>query len=422
MILLKNCKYVITQNSKREVLKNKDILIDGKIKEIGSDLDKSDTIIDCKNKLVLPGMINTHTHAAMSLFRGYADDLPLDVWLKEKIWPLEANLNEDYVYYGSLLAAIEMIKSGTTCFNDMYFFGNGVKKAVEETGIRSFFSQVILDFPTAEFKDSEKAFKIFEGLEKSELFVPVIGTHSIYACSKETLLKAKEIAEKYDSLIHIHLSETKKEVKDCLEQNSLRPAEYLQDIGFLNSDIIAAHSIWLSLSEINVLKHNNVNVSHCPISNTKLVSGTSPVYKMLSRKINVSLGTDSSASNNNLNMFEEMKFATLIQKLRFGKPRLLSVQQGLDMSTINGAKALGLDSGSIEPGKNADLILIDLDNITTRPFHNVVSNLVYSFNGSISDVIINGDIIMQDRKIKTINEDVIERIEEKAREFVKKKE
>ncbi|NOZ82180.1 MAG: amidohydrolase, partial [Candidatus Micrarchaeota archaeon] len=385
----------------RRLEENLDILVDeGKL--VLGETDKSGEVVDCSGKLVLPGLINTHTHAAMSLFRGISDDLPLEKWLKEKIWPLESKLNEKYVYYGTLLAAIEMIRSGTVCFNDMYFFGTGVKKAVEEVGIRCVFSQAVLDFPTAEFDNQNEAFKIFKNLDGSELFVPAIGVHSIYTCSQETLLRAKDIAEKYGSLIHIHLSETENEVKGCLERNGCRPVEYLERIGFLSSDVIAAHCVWVSEKELDILKRFDVKISHCPSSNLKLASGVSPVPEMVSRGLVVSLGTDSAVSNNSLNLFEEMKIAAILHKRK--DPTVLPAHEVFEMATLRAAESLGLGSSLIETGRRADLVLIDLKEITMRPFHDLVSNLVYSFNGRVSDVIINGKIIMKDCRITTVDE------------------
>ncbi|MDP6460087.1 MAG: amidohydrolase family protein, partial [Candidatus Hydrothermarchaeota archaeon] len=240
-MLLENCSWIVTQNAKREILRDRDVLVEGdKIAGIGLNLDKSGKVIDCSGKVLLPGLINSHTHLAMTLFRGYADDMLLQDWLQSKIWPLEAKLKEGDVYHGSLLGTLELIKSGVTSFHDMYFFGRGVKKASEESGVRAFFSQGILDYPTAEFKNAEEALNLFKGLvrRKSELFTPTLGTHSPYTCSEETLLKAKELARKNGPTLHIHASETRKEIYDSLKEKGRRPIEYLSDIGFLGEEVV----------------------------------------------------------------------------------------------------------------------------------------------------------------------------------------
>ncbi len=412
-ILLKNCAFVVTQNENREILRNKDVLIEnGKISEIGENLDKTGEIIDCSEKILLPGLINTHTHLAMTLFRGYADDLALQKWLQKKIWPLEAKLTSDDCYAGNLLGCLEMMRSGTTCFNDMYFFGEEIKKAVETTGIRCFFSQTILDLPTMEFKDSQQAFDIFRKLSKqgSELFRVQIGTHAVYTCSKETLLKAKDLSEQYDIPIHIHLSETQKEVADCKREFGKTPVEHLNDMNFLKQEILAAHCVWLTEKDIRLMANNNVKVSHCPVSSMKLVSGVAPLKRMIDENIIVSLGTDSAASNNNLDLFEEMKTTALLHKLHNSDPTVLPAQKVLDLATIDGAKALGCvdEIGSVEPGKRADLILLDKNELQLVPNHNIVSNIVYSANGgNVDTVLVNGRIIMKNKRFLTLDKETI---------------
>jgi 5-methylthioadenosine/S-adenosylhomocysteine deaminase len=409
MLLLKNCSWVVTQNPDREVLRNRDVLIDGEIVDIGRDL-KGEEVIDCSGKVLLPGLINAHTHLAMTLFRGYADDLVLQDWLQEKIWPLEARLNEDRVYIGSLLGCLELIKSGVTAFNDMYFFGKAVKRAVEESGIRGVFSQGILDFPTAEFEGSEDAFRIFKRLskEKSELFTPAIGTHSAYTCSEETLLKAKDLAEEYQARIHIHASETRREVYDSLKEKKMRPVEYLYRIGFLGQEVLVAHAGWTTKGEVAMLGRSGAKVAHCPASNMKLAVGAvAPLPEMFENGVVVSLGSDSAASNNNLDLFEEMKIASLLQKAHRWDPTLLPAQKILDMATVDGAKALGMEDkiGSIEVGKKADLILVDFSRPHLVPVHDVISNLVYSARGGdVATTIVNGKVLMEDGRVKTLNE------------------
>jgi 5-methylthioadenosine/S-adenosylhomocysteine deaminase len=338
---------------------------------------------------------------------------------------LEARLNEHYVYIGSVLGCLELIKSGVTTFNDMYFFGRGVKKAVEESGIRGIFSQGILDFPTPEFKDSEGALAIFERLskEKSELFTVAIGTHSPYTCSEETLLKAKKLAGEYRARIHIHASETRKEVYDSLNEKKKRPVEYLYSIGFLGKEVLVAHAGWTTKAEVAMLGKSRAKVAHCPTSNMKLgVGAVAPLPEMFKNKVVVSLGSDSAASNNNLDLFQEMKIASLLQKAHRWDPTLLPAQKMLDMATIDGAKALGMEDkiGSIEVGKKADIILVDFSRPHLVPVHDVVSNIVYSAQGEdVVTTIVNGKILMEDRKVKTLNEkEVLEKASKAAGELI----
>jgi 5-methylthioadenosine/S-adenosylhomocysteine deaminase len=423
-MLLKNCSWVVTQNAEREILRDRDVLIEGEIAEIGRNLDKSGEVIDCSGKALLPGLINSHTHLAMTLFRGYADDMPLQDWLQSKIWPLEAKLKEDHVYRGALLGALELIKSGVTTFHDMYFFGKGVRRAAEESGVRAFFSQGILDYPTAEFKNAEEALNLFKGLimRKSELFTPTIGTHAPYTCSEETLLRAKELAEKYGSTLHIHAAETRKEVYDSLKAKGRRPVEYLSDIGFLGEDVLVAHAGWATKGEVSLLGKSGARVAHCPVSNMKLAVGAvAPLPEMFENKVVVSLGTDSAASNNSLDLFETMKVAALLQKMHRWDARLLPAQKALDMATIEGARAMGMQDtlGSIEVGKKADLILVDFKKPHLTPVHSIVSNLVYSAKGSdVWGTMVNGEVLMENREIKTLNEDeVLEEASKAAEEL-----
>lgn len=382
----------------------KDIFIEGnKIKKIGKNLSlKAKEKIDGRGeKVVLPGLINSHTHAPMILFRGYADDLPLDVWLKEKIWPLEAKLTEEDVYWGTKLAILEMIKTGTTCFNDMYWYEEASIKAVEEMGIRAIIGLVMLDFFPQGSK--EKVEKIYQ-IVKTKNFNTItfsIAPHSIYTVSKENLIWAKNFAKRNNLILHTHLSETEKEVKNCQRKYKITPVKYLDKIGFLNKKTILAHSIWLSDEEIKILKRRGCNLVYCPCSNMKLASGIFPYSKFKKAGINICLGTDGAASNNNLDLFEEMKFGSLLQKVKEKDPTVASASEIFDLSTKNGAKALKINSGQIKEERLADLILIDLNQICFTPGHNLISDLVYSTNGNcVSDLICNGKILMRDRKVE----------------------
>jgi 5-methylthioadenosine/S-adenosylhomocysteine deaminase len=385
--------------------KKSDVFVEGnRIKKIGRNLNlKAKEMIDSKGeKAILPGLINCHAHAAMVLFRAYADDLPLKQWLEKKIWPLERKLSKDDIYWGTKLACLESIKSGTTCFNDMYWFEEATVEATEEMGIRAVIGIVLMDFmPMSQKENVEKYWNIFKK-EKFKTTTFAIAPHSIYTSSKDNLIWAKNFAKRNNLILHIHLSETEKEVRDCVRKNKMRPAEYLDKIGFLNNRCILAHAIWLSGKEINILGKRKCSVVYNPCSNMKLAVGEIFPYKKLKEKnINVCLGTDGAASNNNLDMFEEMKFGSLLQKHREEDPTAAPAKEVFNWATINGAKALKIDSGEIEEGKLADLILIDLNKIYLIPSHNLISDLVYSANGDcVSDVICNGKILMRERKIE----------------------
>ncbi|MDL2246966.1 amidohydrolase family protein, partial [Methanobrevibacter sp. OttesenSCG-928-K11] len=359
-----------------------------------------------------PGFINTHTHLSMTLFRSIADDLDLDSWLNDHIWPLEAKLNKEYCYIGALLGAIEMIKSGTTTFSDMYFYMDGVADAISEAGIRGILSYGMIDFGDEEkrkneIKENVSLFKNFNNTSEGRIKV-FFGPHSTYTCSQELLKESRKQATKYKTGLHIHMNETKKEIEDVLEATGKRPFEYLNDIGFLDSDVTAAHGVWLSDEEIKIIKDNDVKVSHNPCSNMKLSSGISPVSELIKNDICVSIGTDGASSNNNLDMIEEMKFASLLGKVDTLNPKVLPAKQVINMATLNGAKSLNLSNeiGKVEVGMKADLILIDMLSANLTPSTNsIISNLAYAANGSnVDTTICNGNILMENKKLTSLNE------------------
>lgn len=414
-MLLKNARFILTP---QKVLENQNILIENnEIKEIDSVSDKSGRVIDASNSVVMPGLINTHTHLSMTLFKGYGEDLPLQQWLQEKIWPIEEKLKDKHCYWASLLGLIEMIKTGTTCFNDLYFHMDETAKACEEVGVRALLARAVLDIDglKGRFKDSERFIKNWKN---SELITPITGPHAIYTCSEELLRKVKSQAEKYNTKIHIHLSETEKEVRDCLKEKGMRPTEYLEDIGLLSDKVIAAHSVHLNKKEIEILKRNDSSISHCPASNMKLASGVAPISKMLNSSLNVSIGSDGSGSNNSLNLFNELKIAGLLQKVNKMNAKAIKVNDLVKMATANGAKALGLNTGKIKEGKKADLIMINLNREDLKPVHRIKSNLIYSFNGQVDTSIINGKIVMKNRKILTLDEKkILDKVEEVKNEL-----
>ena len=423
-ILIKNA-LILSPNTNFEG-KQSLLIKDDIIAEIAPEIDESDVekIIDAEGKILLPGLINTHTHLSMTLFRGLADDLSLDSWLNDHIWPMEANLNGDYCYIGALLGAVELIKSGTTTFSDMYFYMEDVARAVDEAGIRAVLSYGMIDFGDAERRENEikenlDLFKNCNGMADGRIKV-FFGPHSPYTASEELLIKVRELADEYNMGIHIHVSETEKEINDVSEEKGLRPFEYLDKIGFLGPDVVAAHCVWLSDEEIEIIKKNNVKVSHNPCSNMKLASGISPVSKLIENDICVSIGTDGASSNNNLDLIEELKTASLLQKVSTLDPKVLNSDESVAMGTIKGAEALALDDeiGSIEVGKKADIILIDTNSANMVPdSSSLSSNIIYSANGSnVDTTICNGKVLMENKKLVVLDEEEIYR---KARQAIK---
>ena len=423
-ILIKNA-FILNPNNFEN--KKQSLLIkDDFIAEISDDIEdsKADKIIDAEGKILLPGLVNTHTHLSMTLFRGLADDLSLDSWLNDHIWPMEANLNGEYCYIGALLAAVELIKSGTTTLSDMYFYMEDVARAIDDAGLRAVLSYGMIDFGDAERRQAEieqnlTLFKNCNGMADGRIKV-FFGPHSPYTASEELLIKVRELADEYNMGIHIHVSETQKEIDDVSAEKGLRPFEYLEKIGFLGPDVLAAHCVWLSDEEIEIIKKHDVKVSHNPCSNMKLASGVSPVSKMIDKGICVSIGTDGASSNNNLDLIEELKTASLLQKVSTLDPKALSSDEAIEMATIKGAEALGLDSeiGSVEVGKKADLILIDTNSANMVPdSSSLSSNVIYSANGSnVDTTICNGKILMENKKLTTLDE---QEIYAKAKQAIK---
>jgi len=431
-VLIKN-GIIVTMDKGRRILKNFSIGIDGgRITEISQEIKgEADFVIDANKKIVLPGLINAHTHLPMTLIRGVADDLPLDQWLGEEIWPIEAGLEDKHVYAGSLLGCLEMIKTGTTCVNDMYFFVDDIAKAVEESGVRGVLSHAMIDLGDEEkgkslVNQGEALVKKYKKTEdnKGNRVSVAFGPHAPYTCTEELLVKTKELADKYETSIHIHVSETKKEVDDSVKAKGKRPFDYLNKIGFLGDNVVAAHATWVSKKEIGIMKKRDVKVAHNPISNMKLASGIANVPEYVEEGVTVALGTDGPASNNNLDMFEDMKICGLVHKVNKNDPSVVPAAQVLEFATINGAKALGMENeiGSIEVGKKADIILVDLDAPNLTPLTNPVSHLVYAARGSdVSTVLVDGKIIMEDRQLRTLEQgEVLIFAEEQVKDLLDK--
>ncbi|QXM06183.1 amidohydrolase [Crassaminicella indica] len=413
-IFIKNPS-VLFFDKEKVFVENKDIAIEnGIIKYIGKipDSFQYDKLIDATDKLVMPGLINTHTHLPMSLFRNFADDLPLWEWLTEKVWPIEPKLTEEIVYWGTLLSIAELIMSGITCFNDMYNFANTVASAAKDAKIRGCICETLFDKTRkhkSNFKETRDLYNKWHQSNNDRIRV-FIGPHAPYTCSPDYIEEMLLLAKELNTGIHIHLSESIKEVQDSFNMYGKSPVQHLYDLGLFDVRTLAAHCVHLSDEDIQILKENNVNVLYNPVSNLKLANGFAPIVKMLEKGINISLATDSSCSNNNLNMFEEIKLASLLNKGVTGDSTVVPAKKSLQIATINGAKALGIDDkvGSIEIGKCADIILIDLNKPHLCPRHNLISLLVYSVQASdVDTVIVDGNILMENRKLTTIDLDTV---------------
>ena len=420
-LLIKNVT-LVPMDGHNDVIENTNIYIKGdKIAYIGELKEdwRVDNIIDGRKKVAMPGLINAHTHLAMSLLRNYADDLPLQDWLTKKIWPVEANLKAKDVYWGTLLSIVEMIQSGTTTFCDMYFFMEEVGKATEEAGMRGVLTRGIIEEKGLEKEKIDYTRKLYEewhGRGDGRIKV-MVAPHAPYTCSPAYLKDILELAVELDTGIHIHLSETKKEVEDSFREYGKSPIKHVYELGLFERPTIAAHCVHVDDEDIAILKENNVTPVYNPSSNLKLASGFAPVDKMLKMGVNVALGTDGSSSNNNLNMFEEIHIASIVNKAVNMDAVSVTAKDALKMATINGAKGLGWDHeiGSIEVDKKADIILIDMDKPHLYPLHNVISALAYSAQGSdVDTVIVDGKIIMEKREIKTLDIEKIKYEAEKA--------
>lgn len=416
-LLLKNSE-IITLNQNNDVLKDCSLGIsNGVIDYLGPYSREIENryghIIDCKGKTVLPGLINCHGHAAMTMFRNYADDLKLMDWLFNKIFPLEDKLTDEIVYWGTNLAILEMLKSGTTTFTDMYFFMDSAAKAAGESGIRACLSRGLVGDSDGngineKFKEALEFYKSHNNSFNGRIKVN-LGPHAIYTCSVPYLKQIAAKSEEMNIPIQIHLSETRDEVDDCIKAHGVSPVKLLEDTGILKSTTIAAHCVVIDDEDIEILFKNKVNAVHNPGSNLKLASGISPVAKMISKGINVCLGTDGAASNNNLDMFEEIRTATYVQKVYTADPTALPVDEVLRMATVNGGRALGFEKlGTIEMGMKADVIVLNTQRPYYYPKYNTKAAIVYSANSSdVDTVIIDGKIVMKNNNILTLDEERI---------------
>lgn len=402
----------------------KDVYIqENRIQQIGECLEvQADQVIDGKKKALIPGFVNAHTHAAMTLFRGFGDDMPLKAWLEEKIWPNEAKLTSEDVYWGTKLACLEMIKSGTTTFFDMYHKFSASAKAIEEMGLRALLAGACFDHFNPELRERGKQAveKLYaESATFSDRIQYAAGPHAIYTVSGELLQWIHAFAKEHQVPIHLHLAETEGEVQDSIRQFGLTPVRYLRQLGILSPHLILAHGLYVDEEEIQMLADYGVTVVHNPASNMKLASGYRFKYReMQEAGVRIALGTDGCSSSNNLDMVEAMKLASLLGKAWRKDPEVITAKEIFHTATVSGAEAINLKAGQITEGFLADLCLVDLNMPAFTPNHNFISNLVYAANGSCVDTVIcNGKILMQDKKVSG-EEEIMERAAELAYKLV----
>jgi 5-methylthioadenosine/S-adenosylhomocysteine deaminase len=412
---------VVTQDAANRVIANGAVAIDGSdivavdtVDSIGKQFRGRETI-DATGQIILPGLINTHTHAAMVLYRGLADDLALNEWLNKYIFPAEAKtVSPEFVRAGTRLAALEMMQSGTTTFADMYYFEEEVAAVTKAAGLRAVLGQTIIQFPVADAKTPADALvragAFISAFKDDPLITPAVAPHAMYTLDGPTLKAARDLAKRHNVPTLIHLAETRDEIQVAQERFRSSPVAYLDSLGFLGPGVLGAHGVWVNDADIAVLKARGVGISHNPESNMKLASGTAPVPAYLKEDVAIGLGTDGAASNNDLDMFEAMRVAALLHKHANADPRALSARSALEMATIRGARALGMDKriGSLEPRKQADLITVSTNGARQTPMYDAVSHLVYVIHGDdVQNTIVNGQVLMRERKVLTLDEKAV---------------
>jgi len=414
-----SARYVITVDPQHRVIENGAVAVkDGRIVAVGTRTQINARFsprqrLDRPDAILAPGLINTHTHAAMSLFRGIPDDLKLQDWLEKYIFPAEAkNVSAEFVRWGTRLGCLEMLLSGTTTFTDMYYFEDVVAEASIEAGMRGVLGETIIGFPVADNKTPADALayteKYLRRFANDPLIVPAVAPHALYTNSDDTLRACRRLANQYKAPLIIHLSETRKENDDELAKRHTTPTKTLDTLGIWEGRSLAAHAVWVDEADMAILKQRGVGIAHCPSSNMKLASGVAPVTRMLELDLPVGLGPDGPAgSNNDFNLFEEMDLAAKLAKVTTNNPQAVPATAALDMATIRGARALGLEKeiGSLEPGKRADMIMVRIDRAHAQPLYDAVSQMVYALKGSdVRDVMVNGKVVVRDSKITTLNE------------------
>src|SRR6266496_1159525 len=423
---------IVTMDGARRVIEEGGIAVTGgRILAIGprAEIEKdysSRQRVNANGKLIVPGLINGHTHIPMVLFRGLADDLDLQEWLTKYIFPAEAkNVSEDFVRAGTRLGLAEMIRGGTTTFCDMYYFEDAIADETAKAGVRGVLGETVIDFPVADNKTNAEAMAYVEKFvsqwKGNSLIVPAIAPHAPYTVSEEHLKAIRAFSDRTGAPIVTHISETKREVDDSLKAKGASPIDYLNRIGFLNNRVIAAHIVWPTEEELGLLKKLGVGIVHNPQSNMKLASGVAPVPEMLKEDLPVGLGTDGAASNNDLNLWEEMDTAAKLHKVISKDPKVVNAKEAFEMATIRGARAIHLEGeiGSIEKGKRADLVIVDLDDLNQTPYYNIYSDLVYATKAAdVRTVIIEGRVVMRDRHLLTLNEETIKADARRYRERI----
>jgi 5-methylthioadenosine/S-adenosylhomocysteine deaminase len=423
---------VVTMDEQQGIIENGAVAVTGdtitavaKAENVCAEFCAKETL-EIPRGLIMPGLVNVHTHAAMSCMRGLADDLPLMTWLTEHIFPVEAKLTGEMVYHASLLSMVEMIKSGTTSFCDMYLFADDVARACVASGMRGWIGEVLYDFPSPNYGELANGFtyveEMIEKYRDSPLVSVTIDPHAVYTCSPELLCSLKEMAVKHDLQYIIHLSENRDEVGQIIERYGMSPVEHMHALGLLDERVVAAHCVVLTDSEISLLAARGVKVAHCPESNMKLASGVAPIPDLLRSGVTVGLGTDGSASNNDVDLFGEAATAAKLHKVSCLDPTVMTAEETLHMATMGGADVLGAtaDIGSIEVGKKADIIMLDMNQPHLIPMYNIVSHLIYAVRGSdVVHSIINGRLVMRDRQILFVDEvNIMHKVNEFAHKLV----
>jgi len=418
---------VLTMEPNTEPIKNGAVAVtDGRIAAVGPaeellELSPSGAVLNAGNSIILPGLVNTHSHLAMTLLRGIADDIPLKEWLEQHIWPVESEyMNRETVRLGTELATAELLLAGVTTTADMYFFGDEVSAVLAEAGMRGVVAESLIDISTPRCATPEemleKQRELLEAYSNHPLITPSVAAHSPYSVSAANLVKEAELAEEYEVSMQIHLSETTWEVEKLLGEKGVSPVAYLADLGFLSERTVAAHCVHVSSEDIELLAEFEVGVSHNPVSNLKLASGVSPVPAMVAQGVKVSLGTDGAASNNTLDLLRDMQLAALLHKGITGDPTVLPARTMLEMVTINGARVLGLENiGTLAEGREADLICVAVDGPHTAPMYDPFSHLVFAARSSdVRHVMIRGQVVVRNHELQTMDR---ERIEAQVREF-----
>ncbi|MDD1770092.1 MAG: amidohydrolase family protein [Methanomassiliicoccales archaeon] len=407
---------IVTQDAMRRVIRGDVRVEDGRIAEVGRTKGDADDVIEANGDLLIPGFVNAHTHVSMSIMKGLADDIPFDKFL-ERMFAADADRKDSDLLAGARLGCLEMIRSGTTTFVDMYYSEDVIAKAVEELGLRGVLCWAVLDkeFTTQKGVPLDNCKRFHSKFKSNPRVIPGIGLQGVYVCSKETFLESKAYSDENGLLLHMHLSETRGEVYEHKKKYGKRPVEWLRDIGFLGERCLAAHSAWLTINEVRAMAKAKASVATCPVSNMKLATGgVAPVPEMLKEGVNVSIGTDGSSTNNSLDMFGEMKTLALLQKSNRWDATVVSAQQAMDFATLGGARAIGMASelGSIEAGKKADMVMLDARAANMCPVtaENAVSCVVYSANpGNVRTVLCDGNVIVRDRRPVFVDEDEVAR-------------